>query len=44
MQGDLELFLPSPVNARSLLAARAFSIAIDALASVALLCAARRLR
>ena len=33
-----ELFLPSPVpvNARSLLAARAFSIAIDALASVAL--------
>jgi hypothetical protein len=32
----LELFLPSPVNSRSRLVARAFSIAIDALASVAL--------
>jgi hypothetical protein len=33
---DLELFLFSPVNARRLFAARAFSITIDALASVAL--------
>ncbi len=35
----LELILSSPVNARSLLAARAFSIAIDAVASVGLLLA-----
>jgi ABC-2 type transport system permease protein len=38
-RSDLELILSSPVNARSLLAARAFSIAIDAVASVGLLLA-----
>ncbi len=36
---DLELILSSPVNPRALLAARAFSIAIDAVASVGLLLA-----
>ena len=38
-RSDLELILSSPVNARSLLAARAISIAIDAVASVGLLLA-----
>jgi hypothetical protein len=42
--GDLELLLSSPVNARSLLAARAFSIAINALASCRLGCYAAPLR
>ncbi len=38
-RSDLELILSSPVNARGLLCARAFSIAIDSVASVALLLA-----
>ena len=38
-RSDLELLLSSPINPRSLLAARAFSIAIDAAVSVGLLLA-----
>ena len=38
-RSDLELILSSPVDARSLLAARAFSIAIDSVASVGMLVA-----
>jgi ABC-2 type transport system permease protein len=38
-RSDLELILSSPVNVRSLLAARAFSIAIDAVASIGVLVA-----